>query len=493
MNLAIIIGVSQYDNGNPLEACDNDIDIMKNISEKLNKFDDICYISNSPKAYEAKQIITKFINKHKEQTIDELVFYFSGHGARYPDDFFYVFKDFSEAKKETTGLRNTELDGLIKNLSPKLTIKIIDACFSGTTYIKSNQDSIQPIFQKSADQNKLNNLYFFYSSSSEEESIANKDYSFFSKSFFKSLTQNTGKMRYRDIMAYVADDMNSNSYPEPMFIVQANNTEIFGEINTELIDYINSKFPPNVHTISNSNVDDIEKNKNLFQLIKTKSEEEYCTQDEGIENIKLLNEMFKSDKWTNDITDIFEIEITELDYNIPNTNDIARWLNKNTDENYFVKPIYEDETYYQEEYIEIPTKPNNSYAQIIRMSSLFDNKKDYKLEKIEKTRKILNGIEFTTVTAFKAMQIKFKPKFNAIENYALTIVPIFSRKNLVIFNSIEILEYNGWNSINHPKCHEWNKIKLLLKNKDGISTFCKNKCTETTTYIIEDIKSKLSS
>ena len=62
MNLAIIIGVSQYDNGNPLEACDNDIDIMKNISEKLNKFDDICYISNSPKAYEAKQIITKFIN-----------------------------------------------------------------------------------------------------------------------------------------------------------------------------------------------------------------------------------------------------------------------------------------------------------------------------------------------------------------------------------------------------------------------------------------------
>ncbi|MFX4236677.1 hypothetical protein ACOL3F_12195, partial [Aliarcobacter butzleri] len=69
------------------------------------------------------------------------------------------------------------------------------------------------------------------------------------------------------------------------------------------------------------------------------------------------------------------------------------------------------------------------------MSSLFDNKKDYKLEKIEKTRKILNGIEFTTVTAFKAMQIKFKPKFNAIENYALTIVPIFSRKNLVIFNS----------------------------------------------------------
>ena len=102
MNLAIIIGVSQYDNGNTLIACDNDIKIMKNISDKLNKFDDICYISNSPKAYEAKQLITEFVNKHQDQVIEEFVFYFSGHGARYNDDFFYIFKDFIEEKKETT-------------------------------------------------------------------------------------------------------------------------------------------------------------------------------------------------------------------------------------------------------------------------------------------------------------------------------------------------------------------------------------------------------
>ena len=49
MNLAIIIGVSQYYNRIPLEAYDNDINIMKNILGKLNKFNDICYISYSPK------------------------------------------------------------------------------------------------------------------------------------------------------------------------------------------------------------------------------------------------------------------------------------------------------------------------------------------------------------------------------------------------------------------------------------------------------------
>ena len=67
-------------------------------------------------------------------------------------------------------------------------------------------------------------------------------------------------------MAYVADDMNSNSYPEPMFIVQANNTEIFGEINKELVDYINNKFPTSVDTVSNSSVEGIEK-KQIFVSI----------------------------------------------------------------------------------------------------------------------------------------------------------------------------------------------------------------------------------
>jgi uncharacterized caspase-like protein len=73
---------------------------MHGVIEKLNKFDDTCVISGSHKAYEAKQKITEFVNKHKKSTVDELLFYFSGHGARYDDDFFYVFSDFSEKKKK---------------------------------------------------------------------------------------------------------------------------------------------------------------------------------------------------------------------------------------------------------------------------------------------------------------------------------------------------------------------------------------------------------
>jgi hypothetical protein len=176
--LAIIIGVSEYLYCNSLTACENDAGIIYGIFQSLNKFDEICLISESPKALEAKKKLTEFINKYKGSEVSELVFYYTGHGARYDDDFFYVFSDFKEQKKETTGLRNTELDGFFRNLSPELTVKIIDACYSGSSYVKSDED-IEPLLEKSAKENNLKKIYFLHSSSSVETSLASSLYSYF--------------------------------------------------------------------------------------------------------------------------------------------------------------------------------------------------------------------------------------------------------------------------------------------------------------------------
>lgn len=504
MNLAIIVGVSEYENCTTLKACDNDIKIMKNTLEKLNKYDDICYISNSPKAHEVKNKIAEFVTKHKNNSIDELVFYYSGHGDRNKDDFFYVFSDFSEDRKETTGLRNTELDGLIKNLNPNLTIKIIDACFSGTNYIKSTNDNIKQLFSKSAEKNEFKTLYFLYSSSEEEESLANENISFFTLSFFSSLVNNPGDIRYRDIMAYIADDMNLKKYPEPVFIVQANNIELFGDISSDLITYIKKE----LNLKNNSNEENqeqdrsIQNEKGILNLIQEKSNNEYCTKEEAFKNINLLKVKFSIEEWNTDITDIFNISLNEIERDIPNSKSIGQWLLKN-DENYFVKPLYENKTYYQEEYIEIPKKPTNAYAaKIKRLTNSFELSSslglygkddiDYKLEKVEKTREVLKGIQFTTETPFKAFQIYFEPKHHAIEHYTLTIVSIFSRKTLIVFNAIENLKYNGWDSVSYPKCQDWKISKMSLKNQDEIENFCKHKISIISKHIIDDIKTKLS-
>jgi len=500
MNLAIVVGVSEYLNASTLEACDNDIAIMKNVLNKLDKYEDICFIGNSPKAYDAKQEIIKFIEKYKNTTINELFFYFTGHGYRNKNDFFYVFNDFNEQKIETTSLRNTELDGLIKNLKPTLTIKVVDACFSGTTYIKSNDETIEPIFRKSAQENEFNNLYFLYSSNSEEESLANKNISFFSESFFKSISQRQDSIRYRDIMAYIADDMSSNDYPQPIFITQADNTEIFGDINSDLFTYLGEKISRDETLINTENITDkIEKldiDKSLLTLIKNMSDEEYCNKNDGYKNIASLRELFGKEKWKKEIIDIFDIEILEWEREIPNKKIIVNWLMKNSDEKYFVKPTYKDKVYYKNEYVEVPRKPNTRrgglYASLSIRDILGEDEKDYKLEKVEKTKQVLESILFTAETPFEVLQLQFKPKYEAIENYSFILVPIFSRKYLVIFNSIELLEYTSWDKISSPKCEKWKVEKFILKDTNAINSFCTKAINDIEKYLLDDIKLKLS-
>jgi hypothetical protein len=308
-------------------------------------------------------------------------------------------------------------------------------------------------------------------------------------------------------MAYVADDMEINGFPKPTFIVQADNTETFGEINSELIEYLNEKLGLNSDSEednSKSKLDDAEHTTRLIQLVQEKSENEYCTQEEGLANINLLKEHLQTEKWPPDTTDLFDVVFRELEYSIPNEIGIGRWLIKNNNEKYFVVPKYKTVTYHEQEYIEVPKKPSNrrhsdllginsSVLAISRVFGKYEEDKEYKLEKVEKKREVLSGIEYTTVTPFKGIQFFFEPKFNAVENYVLTIVPVFSRRYLEVFNSLEVLRYTGWESISNTKCSDWKVKKVFLKQPDEIINFCSEKISSVTEYLIEDIKTKLSS
>lgn len=501
MKLAIIIGVSEYQHCNPLPACNNDIALMENIFKKLDKFEDICVIDNSPTGLEGKKKLTDFINKYKEKEVEELVFYYTGHGARYDDDFFYLFSDFKEDKKEVTGLRNTELDGLIRNLSPNLTVKIVDACYSGTTYVKSDSDNdIRPFLEKSAKDNSLKDLYFFHSSSSEETSLASPTHSCFTHSFCKALAQNEGLIRYRDIMAFIADDMNLSTLPKPTFIIQANNTEYFGELDSNFINYARKALELLVvdEDMADQPIEPRSPETNLLNLVELKSKEEYCSFEEASANIIHIKDQFKSALWPQEISDIFEIEETQFEsHEIPNAVEIGKWIHKNIEENFFAEPSYEHIKYFENEYIETPKKPSatNSFfaAHIARSAALgFRNEKDYKLEKVEKRKSIINGFNYKADSPFRSLKLQFKPKYSALDSYSIVLVVLFSRKSLALFSAKEHLPYESWDCISEPKCANW-KIKLVkLKNSEQISNYIKSLIVEMSNYITSDITQRLN-
>ncbi len=502
MKLAIIFGVSEYQNHDSLKACGNDADLVKKIFQKLGKFDDICFLSGNIKGFEAKQKLTEFVNNHKDKSVEELVFYYTGHGARYDDDFFYLFSDFSEKRKEITALRNSELDGLIRNLNPNLTVKVIDACYSGSTYIKSDDD-IKPTLEKSAKENSLKNLYFFHSSSSEETSLANDLYSFFTYSFCKSIADLDGAIRYRDIMAYVADDMSQNGHPKPTFVVQADNTEVFGEIDSNFKSYVKECLnipddPLNLADDSKENRSEAEKDDQFLTEIQRKSQEEFCSKEEALRNIGLIRELLEQSNWPDQILKIFEIKIDPIEHasTIKNSVEIGRWLNKNSNGNYFSKPTYDTESYFEEEYKKLPQKPGRAtdifgglYS--LRQSLGLDDEQEYKLEKIEKTRRFVDGFEYTADSPFRGLQLTFKPKHSSVEYYALTIALIFSRKNLVFFVAKEALPYRSWDDIESPKCLNWKTKELFLKKEQEIRDYVHELISSASAFISEDIFEKL--
>lgn len=161
MNLGIVIGVEKYlsDSFDNLTACKNDARIIKDVLANVKDFEEILYINEDESGTEIKRQIVDFIERHKDKEVKEFTFYFSGHGERFNDDFFYLPSDFDTRKRETTGLRNSEIDEWIKTLAPKLCVKIVDACFSGTQYIKS-ESTTENDLEKSAKKHGLNDIYF---------------------------------------------------------------------------------------------------------------------------------------------------------------------------------------------------------------------------------------------------------------------------------------------------------------------------------------------
>lgn len=109
MNIGIVIGVENYksDIYDNLTACKNDAELFKDVLESVKDFEEILYLNNDDPGTLIKRNIADFIEKYKEKEISEFIFYFSGHGERFEDDFFYLPSDFDKKRRETTGLRNS--------------------------------------------------------------------------------------------------------------------------------------------------------------------------------------------------------------------------------------------------------------------------------------------------------------------------------------------------------------------------------------------------
>src|SRR5580704_10319288 len=166
--VAILIGIRKYDTQPELPGCSNDLDAMNTLLTLSGKVDgdNLLLIDDKRRSAEIKNLLADFIERHRTTPTAELLFYFSGHGT-FDDDFRCLLPDYRDDQNNGTTLTNTELDGMLRSLNPTLTVKIIDACQSGVSYVK-DADAVKAAIDRS--RQGLKDCYFMFSSQQNQSS-----------------------------------------------------------------------------------------------------------------------------------------------------------------------------------------------------------------------------------------------------------------------------------------------------------------------------------
>ncbi|MBV7533824.1 caspase family protein [Chitinophaga sp. sic0106] len=429
MNIAIIIGVSEYQNPkNNLPGCKNDAKLIYEILSHTEKFDPILYINNNEDSSKTKELINNFIDSHLGKKIDDLFFYYSGHGEFSNNEFYYVLSDFDFKKRNQTSLQNKDIDDLFKSLNPNLVVKVVDACQSGTTYIKEN-DAMAKYFRDSG--TGYHNCYFLSSSLNNQSSYQTSFISAFTESFVKALIVSTTQdIRYKGIIDVILDDFIDNADQTPFYVIQGVLTHIFCRINTNLRNYLDSIKPQILIDPSSA-----KPALTLLELVK-KDAKDYTSKEGAIQTLDFVKKILSSLTLGPDLDSIYAVEVSFLqDYDFtPKKWIIERWINEQTND-------YSTHVYYHTVYDE----DHGEYEEIA-------------------------GFELNVEPPFKTISIDILGKYPNLTSYNCHIMYLLTKKYIrFFFNIAEYLQKNWENKRLNISGSKWRTVEQIITDKDGIT------------------------
>ncbi|RJF36910.1 caspase family protein [Pseudoalteromonas gelatinilytica] len=488
MNLGIVIAVSDYGStGNNLPGCYADGLAISKILQTDNKFDDVLYLSENTGSGTVKPELIKFINSHKDNEIHDVVFYFTGHGDFSGDEFYYLLSDYDKKRRKQTSLENTELDNLLKTLNPVNAIKIVDACHSGTPYIK-DADAFDSYLKGT--QGEFKKCYFMFSSQTEQYSYQDEKLSYFTKSIVESVQKHTSDLiRYKDVIDYVSDSFSETHSQTPFFIVQADFTESFCSVSETLRASLRTVLDSNITQPESKDRDGSGNDKSLLDLVREDSER-YCTEEEAIALLSKFLDGFKDIPLEAELRDLYEVHVEEInEYSeIPSSFAIGKWLD--TNEHDFFAQAYKEE-------VKVKTKVYKNLLKNIWERSTFDNlgiddddDNDYKY--VTKVELRIRGFRSTIDIPVKLLKITSNSKFPNIKSASAFIVPIISKTEMRVFFSYCFYDQKDWNEKKIDGSVKWLTKIIDIKNERSHSDIRQEIMGDFSTFIYTPIAEKFN-
>ncbi len=464
MNIAIIMGVSNYLYQPCLPGCSGDISIITKIFDAEARFEKITIADDKyDTAEKAFTALAEYVSSKEKETVDEVFFYYTGHGFCDDNDFYYPWKDFQETSRSSSSFKNSDVDELLKRLKSQLVVKFIDACHSGVTYIKD------PMLYKSMiEKGKLEfkDCYFFFSSLIDQTSKADSDSSFFTRSFVRSLKsaidRNSENVRYKFILDYMSDDATLKRYQDPYFVSQAKYTEVFCNITNDLVAVVDAFLEASDPVVLHS---EQEKDSLLLKIEedakmnvnKEQAEEYFSVVEARINNISAFDT----------IAPYYEISV----YNNQKISShllsraIPKWLESNNTDEYFVEIEYITEK--RSEFLNLPFLPQTHEVP-------FRYNVSWKQLIVEST-------------------ISFKPRFPNLTQYFLIVWPVISTRYIVYFYDLFKIIVTSWDTTTHSRI--WNepslkKVEIVVDREREEHTCITDIYTHTASSIMKLIRAR---
>ncbi len=196
----------------------------------------------------------------------------------------------------------------------------------------------------------------------------------------------------------------------------------------------------------------------ILELVQTAAKD-YIDKEGALKAIDFAGKEFESFTFSNDLKDLYSLDISLLqDYNsIPNIRAIGTWLNSNKSD-YFAKPIYEED---------------------------FDTE-------IGEVYEILAGFDLKIKSPYKTIKIDIIGRYPNLISYKSCIAFFISKKSIAFFYCLTNYIDEGWdNKIPNNKDVQWLFIETKVSNIELIKTAVDSIKTYIQDTIIEELKSKL--
>jgi len=451
-NYAIILGVDKYKNALELPSCENDASLIEGLLKATGKYK-VLRIANNATKHQVQEQITSFLSIDGTD-INEVLFYFSGHGKQDEQGMHYILCNTDVSKINSTSFNNAELDDIIRRCSPKLYVKIIDACQSGVAYIKGVDEIIDEA--KHIESKGFENCIFIYSSLKSQSSYAGDPYSQFTKAIIDAVNNvSEPVVKYTDIQNYLSDIFNlTGGVQTPYFSTQCAGTEIFCEKTSDVLEYLQSFYPT-----TSDNADDSQPNVNAVNTYLSK-----CRDDSHVKKLmEKVQEILK--KWKLENSFLSEYYQCEFKTNFPYE------YHKYHENSSLVKMLYANA---KKENLFVEVECTSVKKQNPLVDSIFTSYKDVPIS----YRSLANQLPSVYSIHFKALNVN-------LPDYVIPFIFVYSPIFFYTFTCTKQFVRKGWNEYEagvHTK-YVYTKIEYSRFNELDWENYHKKLMQEAIDYI----------